>query len=208
MALLCIDLQNMPPTTARQGVDFDTSEVESFETQLPQTLVQVKTAQDYARARGLELVHCRIESRTMDGRDRSLLHRRMGIHVPPGSAQWLPGVEPEGDEIVFNKTGSNAFCCTNIEFVLKNLQITTLVCCGVLTDECVAGTVKAASDLGYNCLVLTDACQAAVPERHTAALKTLSRFATLSTTDEWLRGHVPAVFRCPTESRDLARSHL
>ena len=51
--------------------------------------------------------------------------------------------------MVFNKTGSNAFVTTNLHYVLSNMDVTKLVCCGVLTDECVAGTVKAACDLGY-----------------------------------------------------------
>ena len=61
-----------------------------------------------------------------------LFHERSGTHR---------------DEMVFNKTGSNAFVTTNLHYVLSNMDVTKLVCCGVLTDECVAGTVKAACDL-------------------------------------------------------------
>ena len=122
----------------------------------------------------------------MDGRDRTPLHKRMMIHVPPGTAEWMEGVEPTADEIVFNKTGSNAFICTAIDHVLRNLGITKLVCCGVLTDECVSGTVKSACDLGYNCTVLTDACCAATDARHDAALATMSRFVQrMCLVDEW-----------------------
>ena len=67
----------------------------------------------------------------------------------------MPGVALVGDEIVFDKTGFNAFICTAIDHVLRNLGVTELVCCGVLTDECVLGTVKSACYLGYDCTVLT-----------------------------------------------------
>ena len=45
------------------------------------------------------------------------------------------------------------------------------------TDECVAGMVKAASDLGYDCTVVEGACLAGTPERHGAAIATVRRFA-------------------------------
>ena len=45
---------------------------------------------------------------------------------------------------------------------------------------------QAAADLGYECTVLTDACLAAAPDRHDGALKTVSRFAEVTTTAEWL----------------------
>ena len=199
-ALLCIDLQDMSPTSAREGTDFDDASVAAFRAGLPPVLARVRAAQEAARAlRGCEVVHCRIMSKTRDGRDRSALHKRMQIHVPPSAVpggassssssqqgRWLDGVAPAGDELVFNKTGSNAFCTTNIHYVLGNVGVRSLVCCGVLTDECVAGTVKAACDLGYACTVLEDACLAGAPERHAGAIATLRRFARVTSTAAWL----------------------
>lgn len=205
-ALLCIDLQQMPPSSARDGVDFDAADQAYFEAHTPALLERVAAVQRHARAMGtaqgsagmlpMELVHCRIMSMTRDGRDRSALHKRMKIHVPPEEAfagaectagEWMPGVGPKGDELVFNKTGSNAFATTNLHYVLSNLGVRRLVCVGVLTDECVGGTVKTAADLGYEVTVLNDACLAASPERHHVTLQTLSRFATVTTTEDWLR---------------------
>ena len=93
------------------------------------------------------------------------------------------------DELVFNKTGSNAFVTTNMHYVLSNIGVKKLISVGVLTDECVAGTVKSAADLGYECTVLSDACLAATPDRHEVTLQTVSRFATVTTVDEWLASH-------------------
>ena len=203
-ALLCIDLQQMPPSSARDGVDFNASDQAYFEAHTPALLARVAAVQHRARALGtalgpagsasMELVHCRIMSMTRDGRDRSALHKRMQIHVPPtanggGSTagEWMAGVGPRGDELVFNKTGSNAFATTNLHYVLGNLGVRRLVCVGVLTDECVAGTVKTAADLGYDVTVLEDACLAASPERHRVTVHTLSRFATVMTTEDWLQ---------------------
>ena len=186
-ALVCIDLQEMPPTTNRKGVDFTPEDVAEFNRNVPRLLGRVRAAQGAARRANLEVIHCRIESRTMDGRDRTSLHKRMNIHVAPGRAEWMKGVEPVGDELVFSKTGSNAFCCTALDHVLRNMNVKRLVFCGVLTDECVAGTVKSACDLGYDCTVLEDACLAATPSRHHHAVRTISRFANLiCSVSEWM----------------------
>ena len=132
----------------------------------------------------MEVIFCRIKSKTKDGRDRSGLHKKMGIHVLPHGdkrAQFLRGIGPEGDEMVFNKTGSNAFETTNLNYVLHNVGIKKLFIMGLLTDECVAGTVKSAADLGYDCTVLEDACTAATQKIHEASILGLRRFAKIGT---------------------------
>ena len=193
--LLCIDLQNMEPTSERSDVDFNADDVNTFKSKLPQLIENVSQLQQFARSTpsSMEVVHCRIMSRTKDGRDRSKLHKRMNIHVPPangaevgdeGQGSFMKGVGPMGDEMVFNKTGSNAFVTTNLHYVLSNMDVTKLVCCGVLTDECVAGTVKAACDLGYDCTVVEDACLAGTQDRHDAAIATVRRFANVVTSTE------------------------
>ena len=60
-----------------------------------------------SNCRRIEVLHARIQCLTQDGRDRSLEHRKLGIFVPPRSkwADFCSGVEPVGDEIIFNKTG-------------------------------------------------------------------------------------------------------
>ena len=58
-------------------------------------------------------------------RDRSLEHKHLGIHHPPGlkDAQILEEVGPQGDEIVITKTCGGVFNGSNIEYVLRNLGI-------------------------------------------------------------------------------------
>jgi beta-ureidopropionase / N-carbamoyl-L-amino-acid hydrolase len=193
--LLCIDLQNMEPTSERSDVDFNSDDLSTWRKNVPQLLDNVVKLQQLARKNPdtMEIIHCRIMSRTKDGRDRSKLHKRMNIHVPPArnglqdQGSFMEGVGPVDDEMVFNKTGSNAFVTTNLHYVLSNMDVKNLICCGVLTDECVAGTVKAACDLGYECTVVEDACLAGSKERHDAAITTVRRFASqVVTTSEFL----------------------
>jgi nicotinamidase-related amidase len=46
--------------------------------------------------------------------------------------------------------------------------------CGVVTNGCVEGTVRDASDLGYNVIMIPDACAAVTPELHQAAITNLN----------------------------------
>lgn len=188
-ALLCIDMQNFPPTTTRDGVDFSAEDIKSYPDRLEKVKRNAKIAQKYARSKCMEVIFCRIKSKTKDGRDRSGLHKKMGIHVLPHGdkrAQFLRGIGPEGDEMVFNKTGSNAFETTNLNYVLHNVGIKKLFIMGLLTDECVAGTVKSAADLGYDCTVLEDACTAATQKIHEASILGLRRFAKIGTVGKFV----------------------
>ena len=146
-----------------------------------------------------EVAHCRIQSLTADGRDRGRQHQKMGINLPPGcaGAQFLSGVEPEGDELVWSKTASNVFVSTNIHFVLGNMGVSDIVMVGVLTDECLGSAAKVASDLGYSVTVVSDATAAVLPEATEAALLTLSRFGEVVCTDEYL-GVVTADANAPS----------
>ena len=124
------------------------------------------------RASGIEVVYTVIENLTSDGRDRSLDYKISGINVPKGSwdAQVREVVAPFPDEIVISKTSSSVFISTNVDYVLRNLGIRSLIIVGVLTDQCVDSAVRDACDLGYLVTLVTDACAAHTRERHTSSL--------------------------------------
>lgn len=138
-------------------------------------LPNVHRLQRVFREHGLEVIHTRIQSMTQDGRERGAGHQRLGLHAPPGSkeAEFLPEVAPKGDEIVINKTASGVFNATNIEYILRNLNINGLFVCGVYTNECVSTTVRDACDRGFATTLINDACATVTPELHNATLRTL-----------------------------------
>ena len=134
------------------------------------------SALEYARAAGLEVIHVRIQSLTQDGRDRSSAHKQLGIHVAPGSkhAEFLPGLEPLEDEIVLNKTSSDAFHSTALDRLLRNLGVAQVFLVGVLTDECVASTARSASDLGFSPRIIAEGCATVDPRVHASTLARLN----------------------------------
>jgi nicotinamidase-related amidase len=138
-----------------------------------------------ARASGVEVLHTIIQSLTEDGRDRSLDHKLTPIHIPPSMPEGLPSPEvgPKGDEILLPKTSSGVFNSTNIDYLLKNLDIRYLIVCGILTDQCVDMTVRDGADRGYLVTCVADACAAPTPERHAGALKAFGGYCWVSDTD-------------------------
>ena len=87
--------------------------------------------------------------------------------VKPGSVFLVPGtpgaefhenVQPIDTEKVFKKILPNSFRSTGLDEYLKANKISTLVIAGMMTHMCVDTTVRAAFDLGYQCIVAGDCC--------------------------------------------------
>jgi len=191
-ALLFIDVQNynchpdggeyreMPAAEREERYGY------FFRTLRERALPNMVLLRDACRSAGVEILYTVIESLTQDGRDRSLDYRITGFHVPPGSldGQVLSELQPGPEEIVFRKTSSSVFISTNIDYVLRNLEIRYLIIAGVLTDQCVDSAVRDACDLGYLVTVVTDACTSHSEERHTWSLRNNQGYCRQRTTEE------------------------
>lgn len=87
--------------------------------------------------------------------------------VRPGASYLLPetsgadihpSVYPiEGEKIIV-KNFPNSFRKTELEDYLKSNNVSQLVIAGMMTHMCIDTTVRAAYDLGYDCLVAGDCC--------------------------------------------------
>jgi nicotinamidase-related amidase len=67
-------------------------------------------------------------------------------------------VEPKENEKVIVKHYPNSFRETGLLDFLKGKEISELVICGMMTHMCIDTTVRAAFDLGFNSIVIGDAC--------------------------------------------------
>jgi nicotinamidase-related amidase len=67
-------------------------------------------------------------------------------------------VEPKENEKVIVKHYPNSFRGTGLLDFLKGKEISELVICGMMTHMCIDTTVRAAFDLGFNSIVIGDAC--------------------------------------------------
>lgn len=80
-------------------------------------------------------------------------------------------VYPIAGEPVIDKPGKGAFFATDLELMLRNRSIKTLIVCGVTTEVCVNTTVREANDRGFECLVVSDAVGSYFPEFNRMALE-------------------------------------
>lgn len=159
-----------------------------FRTLKHSALPNMVLLQHACRRAGIEVIYTVIESRTADGRDRSLDYKITGFNVPKGSpdANMVSELTPGADEMVFAKTSSSVFISTNIDYVLRNLGTRYLIVAGCLTDQCVDSTVRDACDLGYLVTLPTDACVTLSAERHEWSLRNNSGYCRQRSTRELL----------------------
>ncbi|MGC2200581.1 MAG: isochorismatase family cysteine hydrolase, partial [Stellaceae bacterium] len=72
---------------------------------------------------------------------------------------------------------------TNIDYVLRNLGVRSLIIAGLMTDQCVESAVRDACDLGYLVTLVTDACTTSSAERHEQSLIGIRGYCRQGTTD-------------------------
>jgi nicotinamidase-related amidase len=144
----------------------------------------IRSVLDAARCAGMLVIHTR-EGHRPDLSDAPPLKvergdpkMRIGAPGPMGRIlirgepghDIIPELAPAVGEPVIDKPGKGAFYQTDLELMLKNRSIETLLMCGVTTEVCVNTTVREANDRGFRCIVLSDCCASYFPEFHTAGL--------------------------------------
>jgi ureidoacrylate peracid hydrolase len=165
-ALLIIDVRHYCTRPEARASEY-------FHRSLRDTMLpNIRRLQSACRGAGVEVAYTVIENMTRDGRDRSLDYKISGINVPRGSkdARVLDEIAPTDDEMVFRKTSSNVFISANIDYVLRNLGVRSLIVAGIMTDQCVESAVRDACDLGYLVTLVIDACTTDSAERHEQSL--------------------------------------
>ncbi|MGA2795330.1 MAG: cysteine hydrolase family protein [Roseiarcus sp.] len=73
---------------------------------------------------------------------------------------FKPTARPLAHETVIGKSANSAFVGTALEEALDEIGATTLVVCGVTTNNSVEATVRHGGNLGYRIFVVADACWA------------------------------------------------
>ena len=100
---------------------------------------------------------------------------------------------PLAGEPVIDKPGKGAFYQTDLELMLKNRGIETLLVCGVTTEVCVNTTVREANDRGFRCVVLADCCASYFPEFHAAGLAMIKAQGGIFGSVSWSRHALAAL---------------
>jgi nicotinamidase-related amidase len=127
--------------------------------------------------------------------------RLLVIHVrhnsePGGKINDI--VKPLPGEKIVSKDAVNCFLGTDLLDFLKTNKTDTLVICGMQTHMCVEAATRAASDFGFKCILIHDACATKdlkfgdktikAEDVHYSTLSTLKNYAQIKSTEEYLRG--------------------
>lgn len=144
-----------------------------------------------ARKAGVTVVHG-LAARRADGLGSNnnarlfAAARRSPVPLLPGSpeASVVPELGPEPEDLVLTRLhGLNPMAGTDLDPLLRNLGVTTLVVVGVSLNVAILGLVMDAVNLGYQVVVPRDAV-VGVPVAYAEAVlaNTLAPLATITTT--------------------------
>lgn len=148
-----------------------------------------------ARAAGVQVVHCTAYRRA-DGKGANTNARLfMGVRKSP--VQLLPGTPevdvvpelgPEPEDLVLTRThGLDPMAGTDLDPVLRNLGVRTVVVTGVSVNVAVTNLVMDAVNRGYDVVLPRDAV-CGIPQDYADAVidNTLALLAAVVTTDDLL----------------------
>ncbi|QIK61961.1 cysteine hydrolase [Leucobacter viscericola] len=178
-ALLIIDMQRdfVEPAGFGEMLGNDTSP-------LQETIEPTRRVLEAARKAGMFVIHTREGHRpdladcppakltrggtTFIGEDgpmgRVLVRGEKGHDI-------VPELAPIEGEPIIDKPGKGSFYATDLDLILQNKGIKTLIVCGVTLEVCVHTTVREANDRGYECVVLSDCTGSYFPEFQEVGLK-------------------------------------
>lgn len=121
--------------------------------------------------------------------------------------EFKPEVQPLKSEYILTKHTNSAFIGTNLEPLLRGADISTLVICGVITNNSVEATARVAGNLGFETYVVSDATATFdkvdffgrphdADEVHAMSLANLQgEYATVLSTDELINQFPPVQSR-------------
>jgi biuret amidohydrolase len=148
-----------------------------------------------ARAAGVRVVHCLVQRRP-DGlgsnhNAKIFAIGRGEVDIAPGTpgAAVLPELGPEPMDLVLSRWhGVGPMGGTDLDAVLRNLEVSTIVVVGVSLNIAIPNVVMDAVNAGYRVVLPKDAV-AGIPAEYGAAMiaNTLSLLATITTTDDLLQ---------------------
>jgi nicotinamidase-related amidase len=146
-----------------------------------------------ARAAEVAVVHC-IAGRRPDDRGSNRNARMFGavlrspvrIDLGTSSADVIPEFEVAPSDFILSRIhGLNPMAGTDLDPVLRNLGVTTIVVCGVSVNIAITNLVMDAVNKGYQVVLPRDAV-VGIPASYADAVidNTLSLLATVVTTDD------------------------
>jgi nicotinamidase-related amidase len=133
----------------------------------------------WAREHGMRRVFLSYGSEVSDYSDLSpqmlALCRATRNRVGNREHELLDELGRRDDERLVNKITPSAFTSSPLELILRTYGCETVLFTGVSTNMCVEGTLRDASDRGFGCVLVEDACGADSEAYHEASCVVIQR---------------------------------
>ena len=111
-----------------------------------------------------------------------------GFGADEEGAQIHPDVPPRAEDVIVTKRRVSAFAGSDLDVVLRSLDVHDLVLTGIATSGVVLSTLRQAADLDFRLTVLADACLDPDEEVHRVLTeKVFPRQAEVATVEEWAK---------------------
>ncbi|RQD83609.1 MAG: cysteine hydrolase [Methanocalculus sp. MSAO_Arc2] len=116
------------------------------------------------RRGGLDVEHFR----------RDLFQQRPFAVAGTKGAEVIDELSPLPSEYILEKTRMSGFFGTDLDLLLRSLEVQKVVVTGIQTPNCIRTTVYDAMAYGYDTTLISDATAAATPEIHEANLRDMA----------------------------------
>ena len=157
-----------------------------------QALPNIARLLPVAREAGVSVVHCVVQRRP-DGRGANhnakiFAFGAAGVDISPGSrgTQLVPELDAQPTDLVLHRWhGIGPMGGTDLDSILRNLGVSTIVTVGVSVNVAITNLVMDAVNAAYRVVVPRDAV-AGIPADYAGAIidNTLSLLASITTTDD------------------------
>jgi nicotinamidase-related amidase len=161
-ALLIIDMQN----------DFILEEKPLKVAGAPAVIPKIQAVLTEFRKRSLPVFHV-LRVHRPDGSDVEITRKELFARSPfavegTRGAAVIDELTPLKGEYVLTKTRMSAFIGTELDLMLRTLQVSTLYVCGIQTPNCIRTTVFDGIAYNYPVVLIDDATGASTGEVHRA----------------------------------------
>ncbi len=174
-AFVVVDMQN---DYCSPGGDFDQRGISVEPSQ--RVIPNIRQLIEGSRLRGLFVLYTAMvfDEFTYEDRHHKIIPERMRDRRLCRRGTWgaeiVDELVPLGDELIVEKCRFSAFFNTNLEVLLRNRGITTLILSGVVTNVCVESTARDAWNYDFDVILVSDGTASYSKELHEATLKSMA----------------------------------
>lgn len=178
---------------------------------MKQALMVIDVQNDYFEGGAMTLVHPEQALHHIQQLERWFLAQNLPIiyiqHINSAQASFFrpdtngaelhSELQLQRNSIILQKHKPNSFLATDLDQILQQLSVNQLVITGMMTHMCIDSTTRAATELGYQPILIADATATrdlhfndqltSARDVQTAFLAALSNFATIQKTHQFIQ---------------------